>query len=83
MQLRTPEAPASYRQTWYLFTLTKRDHRGENLTMAEASQLIKQALTAPKSDNTQPSTPNVSQPKAKIKVSKPKLVKVLTMNGFT
>lgn len=38
--LRTPEAPATSRQLWYLHILTKEDTRGLKLTMAEAAERI-------------------------------------------
>lgn len=87
MQFRTPEAPATRKQTWYLFTLTERDYRTENLTMAEASTLIEQALKALSANETpsaQPPKARVPRAKAISKITKP--VKTLapkpTTNGF-
>lgn len=37
---KNPDAPATRRQTWALFCMTKQDWREKNLTVFEASQLI-------------------------------------------
>lgn len=37
---QNPDAPATRKQTWTLFCLTKQDWRDKNLTVFEASQLI-------------------------------------------
>lgn len=44
-------APATSRQLWALFCLTKEDHRGKNLTMGQASEMISK-LKAQKGNST-------------------------------
>jgi hypothetical protein len=39
--MNNPNAPATKRQTWALFCITKEDYRNKGLTKAEASDLIK------------------------------------------
>ena len=49
--IKNPSAPATSKQTWYLFCLTKEDHREKRLTRQEASDLIekyKEAKNKPK-----------------------------------
>lgn len=58
------ERPATKKQLWALYCLTKKDYRGQDLTMMDASSLIKR-MQAEK--NSKPSTQKVSQ-----KVSKEK-----------
>lgn len=43
-QITMPNAPATRRQTWMLFCLTKRDYRGDGLTVQQASDLIDQLM---------------------------------------
>ena len=38
--MNNPDSPATSRQTWALFCLTKKDHRNMNLTKQQASELI-------------------------------------------
>jgi hypothetical protein len=46
MELKNPDAPASKAQTFKIFTLTKKDVRDQNLTMAQASAMIEELLAA-------------------------------------
>ena len=40
------DMPATKKQTWALFCLTKKDYRNQGLTMDQASRLIKDAIAA-------------------------------------
>lgn len=39
-EIKDPNAPATRKQLWALFCITKEDHRGKGLTKGEASKLI-------------------------------------------
>ena len=55
---KNAERPASKKQLWALYCLTKKDYRGEDLTMLDASNLINR-LNAEKADK--PNTPKASK----------------------
>jgi hypothetical protein len=43
-ELKNPTGPATYKQTWALFCLTKKDYRPMNLTCQEAHDLISKLM---------------------------------------
>lgn len=51
VSFKQPDAPATPRQTWMLFTLTKEDWRGKGLTVKQASEKIAELLEAKKNGN--------------------------------
>jgi hypothetical protein len=52
--MNNPDAPATKRQTWALFCITKEDYRNKGLTKAEASDLIKKLGDKNRTKTTKP-----------------------------
>lgn len=59
-EIKNPNDPASNKQLWALFCITKKDHRGLGLTKGEASDLIAE-LGGKKKSNGKKATPKKNE----------------------
>ena len=60
------ERPATRKQLWAIYCLSKKDYRGQDLTMLDASVLIQRLKTEKAANNTQ----NTPKPKKTTSISK-------------